>query len=352
MKKSFLVLYLGVLWFLFSPSGVNAQEVPSQSENYFQQFKELSSSESRTDFFFDTSNRYNQNSAYDWLDTVNVYLNSSQKTNDSMAVADYQLIQSKIYYDLGDYEKSLAIAKDLYDDMEGYPIERKSLILNIMDDDYSKLELYDKQIETRRYKRELQLTENVSFYDIYSSLGQHRKAMEDYMTEEKKNIEDGDFYAQAVYNNNIGNYLRLDKSTPTALSYFNKANALIDVYFSDIINTKTANEINEGNHLKGVILGNIGKCYVQLKEYKKAIPYLEESISLIKKHNTGKVSTELVENTLEVAECYLQLNDYEKATDYLSNDLTPVKIRNVLKKIAYSLPIMIEPAILKVPTNT
>ncbi|UWX56136.1 tetratricopeptide repeat protein [Maribacter litopenaei] len=332
MKRSFLVLLFGFLCFLLAPMEINSQDVPSQSENYFQQFKELPNSTSRIDFFFDTSNRYNQNSAYDWLDTVNVYLISSQKINDSAAVSEYQMIQSKIYYDLGDYERSLSIAKDLFDDMEEYPLEWKSLILNIMDDDYSKLELYDKQIEIRRYKRELGLTERVSFYDIYSSLGQHRKAMEDYMTEEKNTIEEGDFYGQAIYNNTIGNYLLLDKSTPTALSYFNKANALIDVYFSDVINTKTSNEVNEGNHLKGVILGNIGKSYVQLKEYEKAIPYLEEGIELIKKHNTGKVSTELVENTLEIAECYLQLNNYEKATDYLSKDLIPVKIKNILKK--------------------
>ncbi|TLF44609.1 tetratricopeptide repeat protein [Maribacter aurantiacus] len=332
MKRGFLVLLLGVFFLLFTSLEVNAQDVPLQGENYFEQFKQLPDSDSRIDFFFDTSNRYNQNSAYDWLDAVNVYLNSSQKTSDSTSVSDYQLIQSKIYYDLGDYDKSLAIVKELFDDMEEYPMEKKAHILNIMDDDYSKLELYDKQIEIRRFKREFGLTDNVSFYDIYSSLGQHRKAMEDYMTEEKKNLEDGDFYAQAVYNNNIGNYLRLDKSTPTALGYFKKAKALIDVYFSDIINTKTENQINEGNHLKGVIVGNIGKCYVQLKEYQKAIPYLEESIELINKYNTGKVSTELVENTLEIAECYLQLNNFEKATDYLSNDLAPKKIRNVIKR--------------------
>ena len=332
MKRGFLVLLLGVFFLLFTSLGLNAQDVPLQGENYFEQFKQLPDSESRIDFFFDTSNRYNQNSAYDWLDAVNVYLNSSQKTSDSTSVSDYQLIQSKIYYDLGDYEKSLAIAKELFDGMQENPMEKKALILNIMDDDYSKLELYDKQIEIRRFKRELGLTDNVSFYDIYSSLGQHRKAMEDYMTEEKKNLEDGDFYAQAVYNNNIGNYLRLDKSTPTALGYFKKAKALIDVYFSDIINIKTENQINEGNHLKGVIVGNIGKCYVQLKEYQKAIPYLEESIELINTYNTGKVSTELVENTLEIAECYLQLNNFEKATDYLSNDLAPKKIRNVIKR--------------------
>lgn len=332
MKKRFSVIIVGIICFLCPYQEAKAQEVLPQDENYFQQFKELPDSETRIDFFFSNSNRYNQNSAYDWLDSVNVYLNSSKKTNDSISVIDYQLIQSQIYFDLGDYEKSLAIAKELFDRMDNFELEKKTLILNLMDADYSKLELYDKQIEIRRYKREIGLTKNVSFYDIYSSLGQHRKAMEDYMTEEKRNVEDGDFYAQAVYNNNIGNYLRLDKSTPTALSYFNKANALIDVYFSDVINSKTTNQINEANYLKGVILGNIGKCHVQLKEFEKAIPYLDESIEMIKKYNTGKFSTDLVENTLEIAECYLQLNNYEKATDYLSDGLTPVRIENILKR--------------------
>src|SRR6056297_2485169 len=53
---------------------------------------------------------------------------------------------------------------------------------------------------------------------------------------------------------------------------------------------------------------------------------------MIKKYNTGKFSTDLVENTLEIAECYLQLNNYEKATDYLSDGLTPVRIENILKR--------------------
>jgi len=156
--------------------------------------------------------------------------------------------------------------------------------------------------------------------------------MKDYMTEEKKEIGDGDFYAQAVYNNNIGNYLRLDKSTPTALTQFNKANALIDVYFSDVIQVKSDNQIVQANYLKGIILGNIGKCYVQLKEYKEAIPYLEKSIEAIKKYNPGKFSSDLVENTLEIAECYLNLNNFDKATDYLSDDLVPIKVENILKK--------------------
>ncbi|MBQ4915553.1 tetratricopeptide repeat protein [Maribacter sp. MMG018] len=332
MKKHLGLIVLGVICFLISSMKIQGQEVDSLLENHFQEFQNLPDSKTRSEFFFGNSNRYTLNPAYDWLDSVNIYLNTAEKENDSTSIIDYQLMQSQIYYDLGDYEKSLAIAKELYDRIDDFKMKVKTLVLDLMDSNYAKLELYDKQIEVRRYKREIGITNNISFYDIYSSLGQHRKAMTDYMTEEKKNIEEGDFLGQAIYNNNIGNYLRLDKSTPTALSYFNKAKALIDVYFSDVIKVKTKNEIVEANYLKGVVLGNIGKCHVQLKEYEEAVPYLEESIETIKKYNSGKFSTDLVENTLEIAECYLQLNDFDKATDYLSDDLTPIRIENVLKK--------------------
>ena len=297
MKKVLYFNFILLVFFQCFPLIGSAQEPPSQANDFFKQFQDLPGSEDRSVFFFSTPNRYNQNSAYDWLDTVHVYLNSSQKTNDSIALVNYQLIQSQIYYDLGDYEKSLAISKSLYDTMESLSMDTKALILELMDSNYSKLELYDKQIEIRRRKRELGLTKNVAFYDIYSSLGQHRKAMRDYMAEEKKDIKEDDFYAQAIYNNNIGNYLRLDKSTPTALSYFKKADALLDVYFSDVLRVKPDSELVEANLLKGVIQGNIGKCYVQSKEYEEAIPYLENSIEIIKKYNTGKFSSDLVENT-------------------------------------------------------
>ncbi|PIB25493.1 histidine kinase [Maribacter sp. 4U21] len=329
-KNGYSNLFL-ITVFLLMAFSVSAQD-SLDATDYYQQFQELEDSELRSTFFFGTPDRYNQNSAYDWLDTVNVYLNSSQKTKDSTGIVNYKLMQGQLYYDLGDYEKSLAIVKELYEEIDSYDIVTKSLILELMDADYARLELYEKQIEVRRRKRELGITKNIAFYDIYSSLGQHRKAMKDYMTEEKKEIEDGDFYAQAVYNNNIGNYLRLDKSTPTALTQFNKANALIDVYFSDVIQVKSDNQLVQANLLKGIILGNIGKCYVQLKEYEEAIPYLEKSIEAIKKYNPGKFSSDLVENTLEIAECQLNLNNFEKATDYLSDGLTPVKTENILKK--------------------
>lgn len=320
------------LFALLFVCAVHAQDIVSQEHDFFKEFKELQGGKERSRFFFETQNRYTKNSAYDWLDSVNVYLNTSQKTNDSIAVVDYQLIQSQIYYDLGDYEKSLAITKSLYDELNRFDIEIKTIILELMDTNYSKLELYERQFEIRSMKRELGLTENIMFYDIYSNLGQYRKAMKDYIAEQKSLIDEGDFYAKANYNNNVGNYLRLDKSVPTALSYFKKANAFLDVYFNDILIDRTEQELVAAHVLKGKILGNIGKCHVLDKDYKKAIPFLEESVETINEYNKGKFSSDLIENSLELAECYLQLNDFEKATDYLSEIDTPRKAANILKK--------------------
>lgn len=306
--------------------------VTAQNEDYYRQFQDLENGELRSFFFFNTPNRYNQNSPYDWLDTVKVYLNSSEKTKDSVSIRNYQLIESQIYFDLGNYEKSLAIARSIYDDLQKLDVESKQTILQILDKNYAMLELYDKQIEIRRVKRELGLTDNVAFYDIYASLGQYRKAMRDYMTEEKKVLKDNDYYGQAIYNNTIGNYLRLDKSTPTALSYFKKAEGLIKVFLSDVTNQHSDKEIADGRILNGVIIGNIGKCHVQMAEYEKAIPFLEESREIIKKYNKSKFSSDIIENTLALAECYLKLDDYAKATDYLSDNINPIKSENILKR--------------------
>ncbi|MFS4469220.1 sensor histidine kinase [Maribacter sp. 2210JD10-5] len=333
MKKNFHFFTLLAICLFITGQSVTAQEPATDvDEDYFEEFQIIEGVDDRSTFFFSTPNRYNKNSAYDWLDTVNVYLSSSRKVNDTVSIQKYELIQAQIYYDLGDYEKSLALTKSLYEEIESFDIDTKVLLLELMDNNYSKLELYDKQIEVRLRKRDLGLTKNVAFYDIYSSLGQHRKAMRDYMTEEKKNLDEDDFLAQANYNNNIGNYLRLDKSTPTAMTYFKKAEALLEVYFSDVINLRTEQELTKANLLKGIILGNIGKCHVQLKEYKEAVPYLETSIEIITEYNSGKFSSELVENTLEITDCHLQLNDFAKATDYLSNDIEPRKAENILKK--------------------
>lgn len=318
--------------YLFGIHTVIAQVDFPSDQNYFQEFKGTKTAEDRFKLFFETPNRYNQNSGFDWLDEVNVYLENSQKLNDSLDINYYKLVRAQIFYDIGDYDKTMAIAKELYAEMEFWDINNKAILLDLMDNTYSQLELYKDQIDIRKEKRALGITENVAFYDIYSNLGLHLKAMDDYIFEEQKKINDKDYFALSVFNNNVGNYLRLDRSYPTALTYYNKAAGFAKIYLSDVTKVKSDKQLTQSEILKAIIEGNIGKCYVQLKQFEEAIPHLEKSIENLKEFNKDKFSSDLVENRLAIAECYLNLNDFKKTTDYLSSGLQPRKLENILKR--------------------
>ncbi len=192
--------------------------------------------------------------------------------------------------------------------------------------------MYPEQIDIRKEKRELGITNNVAFYDIYANLGMYRKAWQDYIDNVKKTIEDDDYQAQAVYYNNLGNYLRMDGSVATALSNCKKARSFAEVYLADVTRKKLDEDIWEAKLLIGVIQGNIGKCHVQLKQYEEAISHLEESIKTIKEIDRGVYASEITENSLAISECYLQLENYAKATDYLSDNLQTKSTENILRK--------------------
>ncbi|WP_149302927.1 sensor histidine kinase [Pareuzebyella sediminis] len=334
MKKlceNILLLFFGLFTIGFS----FAQEGNQPEKNPFEQFQDLNNADEQLNYFFNSQNLYRETSTYDWLDLVTIrYLNPAKQDEDTENIEKYRLIQSKIFYDLGDYDKSLAISKDLYAVKDSLNIYIKSKLLDLMDDNYGQLKMYPQQIDVRKEKRELGITDNVAFYDIYSNLGLHRTAMNDYIAKVKKTLEESDFYAQAEYYNAVGDFLRLDESVPTALSNYKKAKGFIDVFLSDITRKKTEKATQDALFLKGIIDGNIGKTHLQLKQYEEAIPYLESAIKELKENGIARSATSenITENSLAISECYLQLNDYANATDYLSDNLQASTTENILHK--------------------
>ena len=71
------------------------------------EFQELESAANKLKFFTATQNRYTKSSAYDWLESVKVYLDSAEKINDSSAMYSYRLMQAQLYNDIGDFDKSI-----------------------------------------------------------------------------------------------------------------------------------------------------------------------------------------------------------------------------------------------------
>ncbi|MEC3964730.1 sensor histidine kinase [Flagellimonas halotolerans] len=315
--------------FLFNSSAQNAVD---EEESVLKEFQDTDQASQRFEVFFNSLDRYNVNSAYDWLDTIKIYLANAQKTQDTTASHLYQVMQAQVYNDLGEYDKSTALAMELYEIKDSLDADSRRIVLDVLDDNYANLQLFDKQIEIRKQKRELGLTNNVSFYDIYSNLGLYRKARNQYIMEVKPTIADNDSYGLAKYHSKVGNYLRLDDSAPTALSELKKAKAYLDVYINDISTQKSESDIFESNLLKAEIEGNIAKCHVMLGEYEEAIPLLETSIETLNKSPNNKDQSEVVENTLYLAEANLQMDRFSAAKKYLDVEFDNISVLQTIKK--------------------
>ncbi|MCL6266132.1 sensor histidine kinase [Flagellimonas myxillae] len=311
---------------------VSAQSVEGEEVSVLTEFENANGPQNRFDVFFNAVNRYNVNSAYDWLDTVKVYLSNAQKINDSVGSQLYQVMQAQLYNDLGEYDKSVALAMELYGIKDSLDAGSRKAVLEVLDDNYANLQLYDKQIEVRKQKRELGYTNNVAFYDIYSNLGLHRKARNQYIMEVRPTIADNESYKLAKYHSKVGNYLRLDNSAPTALSELKKAKAYLDVFLNDISKEKTEEQLFESDLLKAEIEGNIGKCHVLLSEYEEAIPLLENSIEVLNTSSRNNHKSEVIENTLNLAEANLQLERFAAAKRSLDIDFENISILQNIKR--------------------
>src|SRR5690606_22994859 len=145
----FIAFYLTIL------STASAQTSGADEQSALKEFQQTDSPSERFDFFFNSIDRYNVNSAYDWLDTVKIYLSNAQKTNDTLATRLYRVMEAQIYNDLGEYDKSTALAKELYDTKDSLDAASRKVVLDVLDNNYANLQMYDKQIEIRKEKREL-----------------------------------------------------------------------------------------------------------------------------------------------------------------------------------------------------
>jgi len=327
-KNTILIL----IGFLITTSAI-AQDEEAAYRSNFQKFQDLETADEQLNFFFNASDLYRETSTYDWQDLITIkYLNPAVKGKDDEKVKRYKLIQSRIYYDLGDFERSVAISKELLTDIDNLDIYLKSKLLDLLDDSYGKLTMYPQQIKIREKKRALDITENVAFYDVYANLGMYREALKDYIDNVKKTLKDDDYEGQAVYYNNLGNYLRMDGSVATALSNYKKGKNFADLLVANVSRKKLENEIGEAKSFKAVVEGNIGKCHLLLKQYESAIGRLEVALKTLREYDNGTYSSEITENSLAISECYLQMEDYAKATDYLSDDLQTKTVETIMLK--------------------
>jgi two-component sensor histidine kinase len=330
MKK--VLILISCLSVLGGMPVLSGQELPTAEDTLLKDYRAKTTPEDKRAFFYKTEQRYARSTAYDWLDRINEDLNRAIQEQDSAAIHTFQLMKAQIYFDLGNHKRTAALASALYPDLESMDQTNLRHLLDLMDRNYGRLRQYDKQIEIRERKRQFEISDNTTFYDVYSNLGLHRKAMEQYIEEVKKTIDSSDFFQQGVYNNQIGQFLLQDQSAATALSYFKKAQGFVVVFVNDINQVRTKTQIQEAELLKGVIEGNIGKAMILQNEYEESLPYLENSLGVLEEQGDEAYRTHLAENILASAQAYLELGKPELAKVYLDRELNTEKPELWIKK--------------------
>jgi len=323
--------YLSILLYFVILFNAAAQTKGSE-KNVLIEFRDSSSPSLRFKVFFESGERYTISSAYDWLDTIKIYLANAQTTQDSTAFKLYKVMEAQVYNDLGVYDKSIALALEVHESKDTLTPALQKVVLDVLDDNYANLQMYDKQIEIRKKKRELGITENVAFYDIYSNLGLYRKARDQYIMEVKPTIADNDSYGLARYHSKVGNYLRLDDSAPTALRELNKAKAYLNVYLNDISVQKSERDIFGSELLEAEIDGNIAKCQVLMGDHEEAIPLLKSSIEALQASQNNAHKREVIDNILYLADANLKLERFSEAKKYLDSDYEPFTVAQRIKR--------------------
>ncbi|MCM5663582.1 tetratricopeptide repeat-containing sensor histidine kinase [Galbibacter mesophilus] len=293
------------------------QTKSSSTDDPLGDFLQLSTTQEKFDFFFYEDDRYRMSSAYTWIESLNKSMAIAEKNKDSLSIFKYKSMLARLYYDVGDYDRSALTAELLYENNSKLDRDVKVSVLKTLDRTYRELHLYDKQLEARRKLKSL--GENIVLYDVYAELGLYRQAMMEYIISNKSKLDttQNKLY-KARYYNDLGAYLLKDGSLYTALKNISLAKKNINAYLN---NTKdvTVSDFNKAVFLKGEIESNLGKCKMFQNEYEEAIPYLEAGVSAAKLSDEGKYSKETVELWGSLAECYLELNRLGIAKAYLDS---------------------------------
>ncbi|MEJ2584839.1 MAG: histidine kinase dimerization/phosphoacceptor domain -containing protein [Robiginitalea sp.] len=303
------------------PGVISGQQYPLSEDLPLQAYENRQSAPEKLSYFYQTQDRYASRSAYDWLDRINADLGAATREGDSAAIRLYRLLRAQVYFDLGNYKKAATLANELYPELEAMEPSSLARLLDLLDQAYGRLRQYDKQIEIRERKKQFGITDGITFYDIYDKLGLHRKAMNEYILEVKKTIDSSDFYKLGAYNNHIGQFLLKERSGATAMTYFKKAQGYVVVYLNDINQVKTEAEITKSNRLKGLIEGNIGKAHILQNQYREALPYLENSLGILRNLPGAGDQEAMAENVLALASAHMKLGNLDKAWEYLRMDL-------------------------------
>lgn len=248
-------------------------------------------------------------------------LNNSQITNSDKA--KIAIILADIDRNQGKYIESVNTLRTLLEE-GNVPLADSIDVLDNLNKTYYSLGLYSEIFEINTQINNL--IDKGAYYPLwtynvnsklYQQLNQYEKAAKALKIEIKqldKNERRDSLIIPSAYNN-LGYYYFKAAKMDTALFYFNKS--------LKVASKSLSNDPVNRNRIIGLVHGNIAEIFIIKKEYKKAIPLLQEEVKYSLEYNQDK-------NNLVKAYCLL-------AEAYINTSAKEDVIRDVFKAVEKQL---------------
>lgn len=228
----------------------------------------------------------------------------------------YKFALSEVYNIKEDELKSIEILKEIQNDKDYQLSETEQMnVLVGLQKSYLNLNLYsnvfkiNSEIAVLRKKgADFPLWSYNIKSNLYARLQLYDKAIPQLKSEIKdllKNPKRDSLIIPSAYND-LGFYYSMNNNIDSAYHYYNLSLRKSEIAIKD-------HDFETFQRLSGVIKGNIAVLKIKKKQYKEAIPLLEEDSRISIKNNDDSNGT--IGSLLLLCECNTQLKQYDKAEE-------------------------------------
>ncbi|MES2513210.1 MAG: histidine kinase dimerization/phosphoacceptor domain -containing protein [Bacteroidota bacterium] len=226
-------------------------------------------------------------------------------------------IEAEMFYIYKNYSKAIPLFTDLLAKHKIKNYKDSASVLFCLKNAYVKIHSLNKALEIHRTLMSLKKNHsdiNAWMFHpklsiIYYEMKMYRECLNQQLLEfdEVKQIP----HMLLGYHNNRGLFWQRLGNLDSALASFNQAK---EVFYQ--MHPKKSILTDDDEFVIGLIEGNMGQVYIELKEYQKAIPLLEKDIiGSMKVRDTLNAAV----SEIELARCYINLNKPHLSKKYLDN---------------------------------
>ncbi|WP_088324073.1 sensor histidine kinase [Polaribacter tangerinus] len=220
----------------------------------------------------DKTNMYNYLSHFRWAKILKVQFLGAKKTTQKKLTTQLALALAIIYHRQTKFELAIPYLNFVLTNKQFISSEQYANVLQRLELSYRSIGSFGEAVEVRKLRVNNENSNN--FWELYSVVGMHAEAINDFKLFEKFPIEND--FNKITYYNKLGMLFLNNKQIDSARYYFKKMESQADFIIKNE-NYKGKNSYTEyvKSYFKNLAISQQGECLFLDKKYKEAIPVLK-----------------------------------------------------------------------------